>query len=62
MAQSKYSTLVHNHFHQLGMKYFLAHSSVCSQEKSIIKFNCFSFSALSNAKNAYEGISFHFLE
>ena len=52
IAQSKYSTDVHSHLHQFGMKYFLAHSNVCSQEKSIIRFNCFSFSALSNARNA----------
>jgi hypothetical protein len=52
IAQSRYSTLVHSHFHPFGMKYSFAHSSVCSHEKSIIRFNCFSFSALSNAKKA----------
>jgi hypothetical protein len=52
IAQFKYSTLVHNPLHPFGMKYFLAQSRVCSHEKSIIRFNCFPFSALSNARNA----------
>jgi hypothetical protein len=52
IAQSKYSTDVHNHLHPFGMKYLLADSIVCSREKSTIRFNCFSFSALNNAKNA----------
>jgi hypothetical protein len=52
IAHSRYSLDVHSHLHQFGMKYFSADLRVCSHEKSIIRFNCFSFSALSNAKNA----------